>query len=114
MHVALYGKYKLAGPMTVTDQEVCHVRCTEGVVCSSEKQALSMPKILIVQYIIRSNMFSFGFSVCALNKLHSVVNSFLSVIALLNISPAPCHGTPYKSRLLILMETTAFWELKGS
>lgn len=42
-------------------------------------KAFARPMKLTVQYIIRSDIFSFEFRVCALNKLNYMVNS-------------PCHS----------------------
>lgn len=56
------------------DQEVKNVKFAAMDNFSLWK-AFTMPKILTVQYIIGSNIFSFEFSVYALNKLNYVVNS---------------------------------------
>lgn len=50
-------------------------------------KAFTMLKSLTVQYIMRSNIFSFEFSVYALNKLNYMVNSL-------------CHSLHYRIFLL--------------
>lgn len=60
--------------MAVTDQEVKNVRFAL-IGNFSLWKAFAMLKILTVQYIIWSNIFSFEFSVYVLNKLNYMVNS---------------------------------------
>ena len=60
--------------MAVMDEEVKNVRFALMGNFSLWK-AFAMLKILRVQYIIGHNIFSFEFTVCALNKLNYMVNS---------------------------------------
>lgn len=72
-----YSKYECNGQMVAMDQPVKNVRfALMGNFCLWK--AFSRPVIPTVQYIIRSDIFSFEFGVCALNKLNYMVNS-------------PCH-----------------------
>lgn len=67
--------------MAVMDQEVKNVKFALMDNFSPWK-AFTMLKILTVQYIMGNNIFSFEFSVYALNKLNYMVNSL-------------CHSSHY-------------------
>lgn len=72
--LALHSKYKHAGEMTVMDQGVKNVKIALMDNFSLWK-AFTMLKILTVQYVTGSSIFSFELSVYALNKLNRMVNS---------------------------------------